>query len=73
MPKFLRLQRESDSNGWVALKDARLEFEKTIQDAGWTFCFMAGETKAAVFGFDKEKALRSALKRLIVHVKLQRL
>jgi hypothetical protein len=72
LPKFLRLQDESDSNGWAVLKDARSEFEKTIQDAGWTFFFMAGEIKATVFGFDKEKALRSALKRLIVDVKLQR-
>jgi hypothetical protein len=71
LPKSLLLQSESDSNGWAALKDARSTFEKTIQEAGWTFFFMAGEIKTTVFGFDKQKALRTALKRLIADVKLQ--
>jgi hypothetical protein len=71
LPKSLLLQSESDSNGWAALKDARSAFEKTIQEAGWTFFFMAGEIKTTVFGFDKQKALRTALKRLIADVKLQ--
>jgi hypothetical protein len=71
LPKSLLLQSESDSNGWAALKDARSAFEKTIQEAGWTFFFMAGEIKTTVFGFDRQKALRTALKRLIADVKLQ--
>ena len=69
MPKSLMLQSESNSNGWAAVKDARSTFEKTIQEAGWTFFFMAGEIKATVFGFDRQKALRAALKRLITDVK----
>ena len=32
---------------------------------------MAGEIKATVFGFDKQKALRTALKRLIADVRSQ--
>ena len=32
---------------------------------------MAGEIKATVFGFDREKALRAAFKRLIADVKSQ--
>jgi hypothetical protein len=70
LPDFLRLQCESDSNGWAAVKDARSTFEKT-QEEGWTFFFMAGEIKATVFGFDKQKALRAALERLITDVKSQ--
>ena len=53
------------------MKDARSRFEKTIQEEGWTFFFMAGEIKATVFGFDKQKTLRAALKRLIRNVKSQ--
>ena len=53
------------------MKDIRAAFEKTIQEAGWTFFFMAGEVKATVFGFDKQKSLRTALKRLIANVKAQ--
>ncbi len=32
---------------------------------------MAGEIKANAFGFDKEKAIRTALRRLIANVKSQ--
>src|SRR5574340_1363069 len=71
LPKSLLLRSESSSNGWVAVKDARSTFEKAIQEAGWTFFFMAGEIKTTVFGFDRQKALRAALKRLVADVKSQ--
>src|SRR5579864_8053498 len=71
LPKSLALQSESDSNGWAVVKDARSAFEKTIRESGWTFFFMAGEIKATVFGFDKQKALGTALRRVIAEVKSQ--
>jgi hypothetical protein len=71
LPGSLLLQSESDSNGWAAVKGARSTFEKAIQEAGWTFFFMAGEIKTTVFGFDRQKALRAALRRLIRDVKFQ--
>ena len=71
LPKSILLPSESNSNGWAAVKDARSSVEKTIQAAGWTFFFMAGEIKTTVFGFDRQKALRTALKRLITDVKSQ--
>ena len=71
LPNSLLLQTESDSHGWAAVKDSRAVFENTIQEAGWTFFFMAGEIKTTVFGFDRQKALRTALKRLIAGVKSQ--
>ncbi len=71
LPKSLLLQSESNSNGWAAVKDARSTFEKAVQEAGWTFFFMAGEIKANVFGFDRQKARRAALKRLIADAKSQ--
>lgn len=71
LPGSLLLQNESSSHGWAAVSDARSTFEKRIQEEGWTFFFMAGEIKAAVFGFDRQKALRAALKRLIRDVKSQ--
>jgi len=71
LPESLRDQSESNSNGWAALTGTRSTFEKAIQEAGWTFFFMAGELKTTVFGFDRQKALGVALKRLIVDVKSQ--
>ncbi len=71
LPKPLLLQGESYSSGWAAVKDTRSVFEKEIRDAGWTFFFMAGEIKTTVFAFDKRKALRAALRRLIADAKSQ--
>jgi hypothetical protein len=70
-PRSLALQAEADSNGWAAVKDNGSTFEKAVQKAGWTFFFMAGEIKATVFGFDRQKALCTALKHLITDVKSQ--
>jgi hypothetical protein len=71
LPNSRPLQRESPSSGWAAVKDSRSAFEKEVREAGWTFFFMAGEIKATVFGFDRQKTLRAALKRLIKNVKSQ--
>ncbi len=62
-------QFQNNPNGWAALQDARPSFEKEIQAAGWTFFFMAGEIRATVFGYDREKSLTSALKRLTANAK----
>jgi hypothetical protein len=71
LPGSIVLQNETDSNGWAAIEDSRPTFERTVQEAGWTFFFMAGEIKAVAFGFDKRKAIHSALKRLIAEVRSQ--
>ena len=72
LPPSLLLQSQSDSNGWAAVQDDRPTFEKAVQRAGWTLFFMAGEIEATVLGFDKEKALRAAFRRLIANVTSQR-
>jgi len=71
LPGSLRLRAQSGSNGWTAVTDNRSAFEKAVGEEGLTFFFMAGEIKATVFGFDKEKALRSAFQHLIRNVKSQ--
>jgi len=70
-PASILLQDVTDENGWAAIEDARPSFERTVREAGWTFFYMAGEIKAIAFGFDKEKAIRTALTRLIADVKSQ--
>ena len=64
LPNSLLLQNESLSNGWATVKDVRCAPEKGVQEAGWTFFFMAGEVKAMAFGFDGQKTLGAALRRL---------
>ncbi|MGP8247287.1 MAG: hypothetical protein ACLQVN_22585 [Bryobacteraceae bacterium] len=72
LPNSQLLRRESHSSGWAAVQNARSTFEKEIPAAGWTFFFMAGEITTTVFGFDKPRMLRAALKRLIKNVKSQK-
>jgi len=72
LPNSILLPSGSYPSGWAAVKDARRTFEKAIREAGWTFFFMAGEIQATVFGFDRQKALRVALKRLVTGVQSQR-
>ena len=70
LPSLL-VQSQPDSNGWAAVEYDRPTFEKAVQNAGWTLFFMAGEIEATVLGFDREKALRAAFRRLIANVTSQ--
>ena len=72
MPAFLGLESRPEASGWRSIGNLDWsQLDTAIQQAGWTFFFMAGEIKATVFGFDRQKALRTALRRLIVDVKAQ--
>jgi hypothetical protein len=71
LPDSLRLESEAYSTGWTSVSNIRSEFEKAITHAGWTFFFMAGTIQATVFGFDKEKAERTAVARIITNVESQ--
>ncbi|MDR3700518.1 MAG: hypothetical protein P4L56_12820 [Candidatus Sulfopaludibacter sp.] len=71
LPNTLLLQREPHSCGWAEVTNVRSTFGKEIPDAGWTYFFMAGEIKTTVFGFDRQKALSTALSRLIANAKGQ--
>jgi hypothetical protein len=71
LPKSLLLRSEPAANGWNAVEDSRSTFETTVLAAGWTFFYMAGEIKTTVFGFDRQKALRTATKRLLARVQSQ--
>ncbi|MGA3019415.1 MAG: hypothetical protein ABSF62_20000 [Bryobacteraceae bacterium] len=71
LPNSPLLQSEPDLNGWEVVKTARSTFEKELQEAGWTWFFMAGEIKTTAFGFDRQKTLRTALQRLIAKVTSQ--
>lgn len=73
MPDSMRLQGSPDSNGWQSVECVdRGDFERKINRAGWIFFLMADEIKATVFGFDRGKALRAAMERIIASVKFQK-
>jgi hypothetical protein len=69
MPESLLLEGKPYSSGWRSVSNLDLnELDTAIQKAGWTFFFMAGEIKITAFGFDKERAVRRAVKRVITNV-----
>jgi hypothetical protein len=71
LPNSLTAPGESSLPGWSAVQSSRPAFDKEIEDAGWTLFFMAGDIKTTAFGFDRQRSLRSALKKLVAMVKSQ--
>ena len=68
-PESLLLEGEPWSSRWKSVSNLdRKELDRKINQAGWTFFFMAGEIKISGFGFDKEKAVRRAMKGVIANV-----
>src|SRR4051794_29404882 len=74
IPPSFRLGTESYPNAWMPVARNRNshEFEKELATAGWTFFYIAGEIRTISFGFDKQKMVDAALKRLIANVRLQK-
>jgi hypothetical protein len=73
LPQSWRLETESYPSTWMSVKNHLdpHEVEKELATAGWTFFYMAGEVRATAFGFDRQKTIHTALKRLIANVRLQ--
>ena len=72
MPESIRLESKPYSTGWTAVSNLDLNgLDTAVNQAGWTFFFMAGEIKVTVFDFDRQKAVRAACKRLIASVESQ--
>src|SRR5437016_3615669 len=72
LPDSILRRLDTHSCGWSAVTGGRSAFEEQVEKAGLTFFFMAGEIQATVFDFDRQKALRGALRSLIANVKSQR-
>ena len=74
LPQFLGLEHEPYSSAWMSLKNnlKPYELQKELANTGWTFFYMAGKITATAFGFDREKTVHTALRRLIANVRLQK-
>ena len=70
LPGSLRFESEPYSNGWKIVRNLDgFTLERKIREAGWNFFYMAGEIKASVFGFDREKTLRRTVNRVLARLK----
>jgi hypothetical protein len=69
VPDALKFESEPYSNGWTSVKNlSGYELDRKIREVGWTL-FNLAEIKASALGFDREKAARSALNRVLANVK----
>jgi hypothetical protein len=69
MPESIRLESKPYSTGWTAVSNLDLNgLDTAVNQAGWTFFFMAGEIKITAFGLDRKAAVRRAVKQVITNV-----
>lgn len=70
LPSALRVESEPCATGWRLVKNLDgYGFGRKISEAGWTFFWLAGEIRATVFGFDGQKTVRRAVKRILANLK----
>jgi hypothetical protein len=69
LPETLRLDGESFVAGWTQVSDVDgHRLDRRIRESGWTFFYLAGEIKTINFGFDIQKAVRRAVKRIVTNL-----
>lgn len=69
LPDSLEFESEPYSNGWRSIKILNgYGLDRKVREVGWTL-FDLAQLKATVFGFDREKAARRALNRVLVRVR----
>jgi hypothetical protein len=73
LPEGLGVEIAPYATGWEIVKNLdSYALGRTIHNAGWTFFCMVGETESIVFGFGREKAIRTAVARILGKVKLKK-
>ena len=73
LPGALRLESEPCATGWRLVKNLdSCGLDRKTHEAGWTFFWVADEIKATVFGFDGQKTVRRAVKRILTSVKSEK-
>jgi len=70
LPDALRFESEPCATGWRLVKNLDgYGLGRKVHEAGWTFFYKAGELKATIFGFDVQKTVRRAVKRILANLK----
>jgi hypothetical protein len=70
MPESVVVSTEYHSGGWSSIvRCTSAQLDKQIEDAGWTFFYMAGEIHTSGFGFNDQSRTDRAVAHLIAAVK----
>ncbi len=73
LPDALQFESEPCATGWRLVKNLDgYALGRKIHEAGWSFFWLAGEIKATVFGFDGQKTVRRAVKRILTNLKSEK-
>ncbi len=73
LPDALQFESEPCATGWRLVKNLDgYGLGRKIHEAGWSFFWLAGEIKATVFGFDGQKTVRRAVKRILTNLKSEK-
>jgi hypothetical protein len=73
LPDALQFENEPCATGWRLVQNLDgYGLGRKIHEAGWTFFCVAGEIKATVFGFDGQKTVRRAVKRILTNLKSEK-
>ncbi|MFN0167320.1 MAG: hypothetical protein ACKV22_12895 [Bryobacteraceae bacterium] len=73
-PQCFHLQHDPFPGAWISVKHnlSPRDLEQELSTTGWTFLYMANAIRATAFGFDRERMINAALKRVIANVREQR-
>ena len=67
-PSSLKFESEPYSNGWRSVKNLNgCELDRRLRAVGWNL-FSLAQIKASVVGFNRERAVRRAVKRVLAKV-----
>jgi hypothetical protein len=70
LPESLLFESEYCAQGWILVKNLDSDgMKQKVSKAGWSFLYMTGEIKTRIFGFDKEKTRRKAIKQVLAKMR----
>jgi len=73
LPGAVRMESEPYADGWRLVKNLDgYRLGRKIDEAGWTFFYLAGEIKAITFGIDEQQMVRRAVKRILAKVESEK-
>ena len=73
LPGALTFESEPYSPGWRSVRGLDgYAMDRKTHDAGWTFFYLAGESRATVFGHEGQETVRRAIKRILAGLKTEK-
>jgi hypothetical protein len=73
LPDGLTFESEPFSPGWRSVKGLDgYAMDRKTPEAGWTFFYMAGETRATAFGREGQETVRRAMKKILAGLKSEK-